>query len=1038
MRSSATRLLFVCLVLAAAFSVSAQSSDPFALTTPLVSQAITSCGDVTVSSGLVDSSATAGRGNVLSNGNIKVSGGKVDGGAIAGPGKSVTRSGSGVITGGIGSATSAFPCSIVDLSALATTLASANDNGTIPLSAQHKNPVSSAGDFTLSGGDSLTLQPGTYYFHKFTMSGGSHLTVAGPVHILTTSDVNVTGGSVAGANQWQLRFWSSATKFVVSSSTFGGFIYAPSAVLTVSSGTVTGGIYGGTVTVSGSSHVTRTIDNTPPVVTIISPVDHEAVIDLSQVPVRGIVTDPESAITSFQLNGANVPLASDGSFTVTLNLSTATPPAIAATASNAAGLTSTSTVTVQSSLTQLTIVPSVLSIDQNAAGQLAAIGTYAGGSTADVTASATWSSSAPSIATVNTGTVSGASAGTATVTATLGSLSASATVTVRPLLQSITVAPAIATIALGGRQAFTATGNYSDGSTKNLSSSVIWSTSDPALASIDATGMTTALSAGTVIVRASAGSITGSATLTVTTSIVAFEISGPATTFTAGDSVPFNALARLSDGSSIDVSKQASWSIADANVANVDTNGMVTGSAAGTTSLTATYKTFSASVQVQVSPLQTVVVSAPPIDRTVVQPLNEIIKFLYSGANPIQTGVTPNTIQERRVATIRGTVHDRAGHPIAGVAVTVVNHPEYGRTVTRADGVFDLVLNGGGAVTLALRKAGYIEAQRLVATQWNDQQVIDGIVMIGFDASVSAVTMGFANDQVARGGSMSDADGARQATLIVPAGEAATITAADGTTTSATTLHVRATEFTVGASGPAAMPATLPPSSGYTYCVELSADEANGGTVQFTKPLAFYVENFLNFPVGTAVPLGYYDRTAVGWRASANGRVIKILAITNGQAVLDTNGDGTADDSSTLAALGIDSAEVTALASTYTAGQSLWRCPIAHFTPWDGNFPILTPPDAVHPNQPQPQWIPAPATSCQVCEANRENASTVNMADQVYRESIPIQGTPYSLDYDSSIAGRTQYKTVIHLTGPTIPASLLRVDLKISVAGADT
>ncbi|HEX3108236.1 MAG TPA: Ig-like domain-containing protein, partial [Thermoanaerobaculia bacterium] len=470
---------------------------------------------MTVSSGLVDSSAAAGRGNILSNGNIKVSGGKVDGDAIAGPGRTVTRSGSGIITGSVGSATMAFPCSIVDLGALSATLTSSNDNATIPLSAQNKNPVSSAGDFTLSGGDSLTLQPGTYYFHKFTMSGGSTITLAGPVRILATSDVNVSGGSIAGANPWQLHFWASSTKFVVSSSTFEGFIYAPSAVLTVSSGTVVGGIYGGTVTVSGSSHVTRTIDDTPPVVTIISPTDHEAVVDLSQVAVRGTVTDPETAIFSFRVNGTDVALASDGSFTTTLNLSTATPPAITATATNAAGLSATSTITVQSAITQLAVAPQSLSVDQNATGQLSAIGTYADGSTADVTASATWVSSAPSIATVSAGVVTGVSPGTTTIAATLGSFSASATVTVNPLLQSIAVTPATATVVIGAKQAFTATGTYTDGTTRTLTNTVGWTSSDTGLASIDGTGIATGLSAGTVTIRATLGTIGGSATLTI-------------------------------------------------------------------------------------------------------------------------------------------------------------------------------------------------------------------------------------------------------------------------------------------------------------------------------------------------------------------------------------------------------------------------------------------------------------------------------------------------------------------------------------------
>ena len=48
------------------------------------------------------------------------------------------------------------------------------------------------------------------------------------------------------------------------------------------------------------------------------------------------------------------------------------------------------------------------------------------------------------------------------------------------------------------------------------------------------------------------------------------------------------------------------------------------------------------------------------------------------------------------------------------------------------------------------------------------------------------------------------------------------------------------------------MPAELPATSGYTYCAELSIDEAlsAGATdVQFSVPLPFYVENFLGFPV---------------------------------------------------------------------------------------------------------------------------------------------------------------------------------------------
>jgi hypothetical protein len=85
----------------------------------------------------------------------------------------------------------------------------------------------------------------------------------------------------------------------------------------------------------------------------------------------------------------------------------------------------------------------------------------------------------------------------------------------------------------------------------------------------------------------------------------------------------------------------------------------------------------------------------------------------------------------------------------------------------------------------------------------------------------------------------------------------------DGGRQPLTRLSVRATHYTVGENGPEAMPAALPPQSGYTFAVELSVDEAlaAGATgVRFSRPVPFYVENFLNFPAGGVVPPGYYDR----------------------------------------------------------------------------------------------------------------------------------------------------------------------------------
>src|SRR5205085_8935443 len=101
--------------------------------------------------------------------------------------------------------------------------------------------------------------------------------------------------------------------------------------------------------------------------------------------------------------------------------------------------------------------------------------------------------------------------------------------------------------------------------------------------------------------------------------------------------------------------------------------------------------------------------------------------------------------------------------------------------------------------------------------------------------------------QMHEGTMQTDADGQRHAALMFTPGTSASLVMPDGTTEPMSSLKIRATEYTVGAMGPKAMPAALPPTSAYTYCVELSADEAvaTGATsVRFDKPVWMYVENF--------------------------------------------------------------------------------------------------------------------------------------------------------------------------------------------------
>jgi RHS repeat-associated protein len=457
---------------------------------------------------------------------------------------------------------------------------------------------------------------------------------------------------------------------------------------------------------------------------------------------------------------------------------------------------------------------------------------------------------------------------------------------------------------------------------------------------------------------------------------------------------------------------------------------------AGVTVIDGLGTTASASAAVVVSPIpprDPSPTNPPPIDQTVSTSTFASTAFLYTGANPVQTGVVPGTIDARRVMVLRGKVEARDGSPIPAVQISVLGHPEFGQTLTRDDGAFDLAVNGGGQLTLRYVKDGFLAVQRAIVTSWRDYAWLPDVVMIPLDSAVTAVNLGSTTVQVARGSPVSDADGARRATILFPPGTGATMVLPDGTTRPLTTLNVRATEYTVGASGPMAMPAALPPSSGYTYAVELSVDEAvaAGATeVRFSQALPIYVENFIGFPVGGAVPSGYYDQQKGQWIASANGRVIKVLGITSNLADIDTDGDDLADDATKLATLGITAEEQARLAQLYTIGQTLWRVPITHFTPWDFNWPFGLPSDVIPPPSPVNPAMPIDKPSDQC-------GSVIGCENQTLGESLPVTGTPWELHYRSQRTPglKDAYTLDIPVSGTTIPASLRAIRVEVSIAG---
>jgi 6-phosphogluconolactonase (cycloisomerase 2 family) len=169
-----------------------------------------------------------------------------------------------------------------------------------------------------------------------------------------------------------------------------------------------------------------------------------------------------------------------------------------------------------------------------------------------------------------------------------------------PNLTSITVAPSSASVNIGASQQFSATGNYSDGTSKDITTntSITWASASTSIATITSGGLATGKGAGTVTISASLGSVTGQANLLVTgaSSIV---VTPAFSTIAVAGTQQFTATGTIvnPDGTTTpnqDLTLLATWTSSQTTVATIDstldaTNGLATGVANGVTQISASY-----------------------------------------------------------------------------------------------------------------------------------------------------------------------------------------------------------------------------------------------------------------------------------------------------------------------------------------------------------------------------------------------------------------------------------------------------------------
>jgi hypothetical protein len=302
----------------------------------------------------------------------------------------------------------------------------------------------------------------------------------------------------------------------------------------------------------------------------------------------------------------------------TPGLASGLAPGLSSISATFAGLVGGTQLTVTAAtLTSIQVTPSNATSPLGTTRQFTASGTYSDNSTQDLTATATWASSVPSVATIAAGGLAtAAGVGVTQLSATVGTVTGTVTFNVTAAtLVSINVTPANTTIATLTSQVFVATGLYTDNSTQDLTDQATWASSDLAVATLN-DEIATGIAAGTTTISATFNGVTGSTLLHVTgATLTAIDITPANPTAPVGFNVQLRATGRFSDNTSQDLTADVFWSSsndANASISNASgSEGLATPLQAGTSTMSASIAgiTGSTLLTISTSPLASITVA---------------------------------------------------------------------------------------------------------------------------------------------------------------------------------------------------------------------------------------------------------------------------------------------------------------------------------------------------------------------------------------------------------------------------------------------
>lgn len=353
------------------------------------------------------------------------------------------------------------------------------------------------------------------------------------------------------------------------------------------------------------------------------------------------------------------------------------------------GVTATIPISVSPAIiSSIAVTPAVPSVAKGLSQQFTATGTFLDGTistTQDITFDASWVSTALGVATISDvesskGLAQTLTAGMSTITATFDNKTSDPNVmtVTEPVLQSIALSLTNPSILTLSTKKITATGNYSDGSTPDITSQVAWSSSNADIATIAADGTMSALTQGTTTISATLGSIAQTTNLKTTGGNLTGIALSPLTNILVNDTVGrLTATGTFNNGSRRDITGAVTWTVADSSLAKVTSAGgnlawLKPLAVTPTTTVTATSGSLSATTNLKVTslPLASIAFSTTSLVLTAGTSTPLTVNATFNdGTVQDVTALSTFTPNDSTVATVANSGL-AAGH-VTGVAATL-------------------------------------------------------------------------------------------------------------------------------------------------------------------------------------------------------------------------------------------------------------------------------------------------------------------------------------------------------------------------------